>query len=33
MYLGDHYPADVVSGSSLGILFAMIFHRIFRRKR
>lgn len=24
VYLGDHYPADVVSGSALGTLFAMI---------
>lgn len=25
MYLGDHYPGDVVSGSILGTLFAMFF--------
>jgi undecaprenyl-diphosphatase len=34
IYLGDHYPGDVVSGSSLGMLFAMLFNRVarFRRK-
>jgi undecaprenyl-diphosphatase len=28
VYLGDHYPGDVVSGSALGALFAVIFHRV-----
>lgn len=28
MYLGDHYPGDVVSGSVLGTLFAMIFRAL-----
>ncbi len=30
MYLGDHYPGDVASGSLLGILFAMFFRWLFR---
>lgn len=30
IYLGDHYPGDVTSGSLAGILFAMIFHWLFR---
>ncbi len=30
IYLGDHYPGDVVSGSSLGILFAMAFNWLLR---
>ncbi|SRR6266498_2589097 len=33
IYLGDHYPGDIGSGSLLGILFAMFFHRLFNRKR
>jgi membrane-associated phospholipid phosphatase len=35
IYLGDHYPGDVTSGSLLGLLFAMFFRRLFqgRRKR
>lgn len=32
-YLGDHYPGDVASGSLLGLVFAMFFHRVLRRKR
>ncbi len=32
IYLGDHYPGDVVSGSSLGILFAMAFNWLLRRR-
>ena len=28
VYLGDHYPGDVVSGSSLGVLFAMLLRRL-----
>lgn len=32
MYLGDHYPGDVLSGSTLGILFAMTFNWVFRRR-
>jgi len=32
IYLGDHYPADVASGSALGILFAMTFSWLFRRR-
>jgi undecaprenyl-diphosphatase len=31
IYLGDHYPGDVVSGSALGTLFAMISRRLLRR--
>jgi len=35
VYLGDHYPGDVVSGSVCGILFAMLFNKLGRwwRKR
>ena len=33
IYLGDHYPGDVASGSLLGLLFAMFFHRLIKRKR
>jgi undecaprenyl-diphosphatase len=33
IYLGDHYPGDVTSGSLLGMLFAMFFHRLLRKKR
>jgi undecaprenyl-diphosphatase len=32
MYLGDHYPGDVASGSFLGLLFAMLFHWVLRGK-
>jgi undecaprenyl-diphosphatase len=28
IYLGDHYPGDVASGSLLGFLFAMFFRRL-----
>ncbi|WP_438317339.1 phosphatase PAP2 family protein [Candidatus Caldatribacterium sp. SIUC1] len=28
MYLGVHYPGDVVSGASLGVLFAWFFTRV-----
>jgi len=35
MYLGDHYPGDVASGSLCGLVFAMLFHRlaVSRRKK
>ena len=33
IYLGDHYPGDVASGSLLGMLFAIFFHRLLRKKR
>ena len=33
IYLGDHYPGDVASGSLLGLLFAMFFRKIFSRKK
>jgi membrane-associated phospholipid phosphatase len=33
IYLGDHYPGDVASGSLLGLLFAMFFRRVFSRRR
>jgi membrane-associated phospholipid phosphatase len=32
MYLGDHYPADVASGSALGVLFAMAFHWLLQSR-
>lgn len=32
IYLGDHYPGDVASGSLLGILFAMFFRWLLRRR-
>ena len=32
-YLGDHYPGDVASGSLLGLLFAMLFRKIFNRRK
>lgn len=31
IYLGDHYPGDVVSGSLIGLLFAMSFRGLARR--
>jgi undecaprenyl-diphosphatase len=33
IYLGDHYPGDVTSGSLLGLVFAMFFHWLFKAKR
>ncbi|HSB00603.1 MAG TPA: phosphatase PAP2 family protein [Anaerolineales bacterium] len=33
MYLGDHYPGDVASGSLLGMLFAMFFRWLFRMRK
>jgi undecaprenyl-diphosphatase len=35
IYLGDHYPGDVASGSLIGLLFARLFRRAFgiRRKK
>ena len=33
IYLGDHYPGDVASGSLLGLSFAMFLRRVFRGKR
>jgi undecaprenyl-diphosphatase len=33
IYLGDHYPGDVASGSLLGLLFAMFFRKLFNRRR
>ena len=29
IYLGDHYPGDVASGSLLGLLFGMFFRKVF----
>ena len=33
IYLGDHYPGDVTSGSLLGLLFAMFFRWLFQSRR
>ena len=33
IYLGDHYPGDVASGSLFGMVFAMFFRWVFNRKR
>jgi undecaprenyl-diphosphatase len=33
MYLGDHYPGDVLSGSASGVLLAMVFNRLFRSRK
>jgi undecaprenyl-diphosphatase len=33
IYLGDHYPGDVASGSLSGLVFAMVFYRIFKRSK
>ena len=35
IYLGDHYPGDVASGSLIGLLFAMTFRRLpgLRRRK
>lgn len=33
IYLGDHYPGDVASGSLLGLVFAMFFRKLFNRRR
>jgi membrane-associated phospholipid phosphatase len=32
IYLGDHYPGDVASGSLLGFLFAMLFRKLLGRR-
>lgn len=32
VYLGDHYPGDVATGSLFGLLSAEVFHRLFKRR-
>jgi undecaprenyl-diphosphatase len=32
IYLGDHYPGDVASGSLAGLVFAMFFNWLFRSR-
>lgn len=32
IYLGDHYPGDVASGSLLGMLFAILFRKLLGRR-
>jgi undecaprenyl-diphosphatase len=31
IYLGVHYPGDIIVGASIGILMAHIFNRLYRR--
>jgi len=33
IYLGDHYPGDVMTGSLAGLLFAMFFGRLMRKRK
>jgi membrane-associated phospholipid phosphatase len=33
IYLGDHYPGDVATGSLFGLLSAEFFHRLLRRSK
>jgi undecaprenyl-diphosphatase len=33
IYLGDHYPGDVASGSLLGLILAMLFRKLFNLKK
>ena len=33
IYLGDHYPGDVASGSLLGLLFSMFFRKMFNLRK
>jgi membrane-associated phospholipid phosphatase len=33
IYLGDHYPGDVASGSLLGLVFARLFRKLFNLKK
>lgn len=33
IYLGDHYPGDVTSGSLLGLVFAMFFRKVFNLRK
>jgi membrane-associated phospholipid phosphatase len=33
IYLGDHYPGDVASGSLAGLLFAMFFHWLLKSRK
>ena len=33
IYLGDHYPGDVATGSLMGLVGAMFFRRLFSRRK
>ncbi|MGE5642292.1 MAG: phosphatase PAP2 family protein [Byssovorax cruenta] len=33
IYLGDHYPGDVMSGTLAGLISAMFFHNVFKARK
>lgn len=33
IYLGDHYPGDVMSGTLAGLVSAMFFHNVFKARK